>query len=71
MLNSQTQHNEVHMQVDIRYAYNESLPYMSSLTEGTMGLPDSFSSMKNVYVLILSTCSLLILMHRIEKERTN
>lgn len=55
------------MQADIRYAYNESLPYMSSLTEGTMSLPDSFSSMKNVYVLILSTCSLLILMHRTEK----
>lgn len=34
------------MQVDVRYASNESLPYMSSLAGGTMGLLDSFSSME-------------------------
>lgn len=32
---------------------------------------DSFSSKKNVYVLILSTCSFSIPLHRIEKEGTN
>lgn len=58
------------MQVYFRLAYNESLPYMASLTGGTTGLLDSFSSMKNVYVLILSTCSVLIQLPRIEKEGT-
>lgn len=60
------------MQGDIRYAHNKSLPYMSSLTGDTMGLLDPFFlSMKNVNVLILSTCSLLILLHRIEKDKFN
>lgn len=59
------------MQIDIRYSYNESLPYMSSLTGSTIDLLGSFSCTKNVYVLILTSCSVLILLPRTEKENLN
>ena len=40
------QHKEVHMQAAITYAYNEPLPYKSSLTVRTTGLPDFFQARK-------------------------